>query len=194
MKFLIFGAIALVLAVSVVYDMLFVSPPVSENQLAQNETALSGSEKGRQAPDISFSTLDGTTLNLRKLSGKVVLLNFWASWCPPCLEEFPLFLKLLKEFKGEVVLVAVSNDEKEESIYSFLREFEKEYKKELKSPNIHIVWDKDKYITDDIFNTAQFPETIIISKNSQMVRKVVGNSKWDGPDIKEFLHGLVAAK
>jgi thiol-disulfide isomerase/thioredoxin len=67
---------------------------------------------GMTAPSIPMRTYDGKKLSLEDLRGKVVMLDFWATWCPPCLVEMPSLLKLAKEFEGKgLVFVAASRDE-----------------------------------------------------------------------------------
>jgi len=87
-------------------------------------------------------------------------------------------------------LVAVSNDDEISAIYQFLKNFEDEFPEELKSPHLRIVWDKDRKITSEVFNTDQFPETIIISPDTRMARKVVGDIEWNGQEITGFLDSL----
>ncbi len=74
---------------------------------------------GESAPDFSLTTENGRTVSLNNFGGKVLLLNFWASWCPPCVEETPSLSELAREFgpKGLVVL-AVSVDDKPEGVSS----------------------------------------------------------------------------
>ena len=86
----------------------------------------------------------------------------------------------------------MSNDEKESYVNDFLEQFEGEFQKELKSEFLYVVWDKDKHITNDIFNTVHFPETIIISTDSRMAKKIVSAIEWDGEDMTGFLNNLLA--
>ncbi|HET6566790.1 MAG TPA: TlpA disulfide reductase family protein [Rhodothermales bacterium] len=71
-----------------------------------------GESVGPAAPEFTRTTMKGNDLSLSDLKGKVVVVNFWATWCPPCREEIPDFIKLQKEFKDSgVVFVGVSEDE-----------------------------------------------------------------------------------
>ncbi len=142
-------------------------------------------------PKVSFAGLNGDAFTLEEFGGKVVLLNFWASWCPPCAVEFPSLLRLIRHYEGKVVLVAVSNDEDKEAVGKFLKDFEGEFAADLKSPNLRIAWDKDRGLSSNVFNTVQFPETIIISKDSRMARKVVGDIQWDSDEIRSFIDTLL---
>jgi thiol-disulfide isomerase/thioredoxin len=144
-------------------------------------------------PKVSFVDLEGGAFTLDEFKGKVVLLNFWASWCPPCAVEFPSLLRLIRRYDGDVALVAVSNDEDKEAIGKFLKDFEGEFAAELKSPSLRVAWDRDRGLSGNTFNTVQFPETIIVSPDGRMARKVVGDIRWDSDEIRSFMDALLAA-
>lgn len=144
-------------------------------------------------PQVSFVGLNDDAFTLDEFKGKVVLLNFWASWCPPCAVEFPSLLRLIRHYEGKVVLVAVSNDEDKEAVGKFLKDFEGEFAVDLAGPNLRIAWDKDRGLSSNIFNTVQFPETIIISPDGRMARKVVGDIQWDSDEIRGFIDTLLSS-
>jgi len=79
---------------------------------------------GQQIPPFTVTTLDGTTLNIAELKGKVILVNFWATWCKPCLYEMPLLEKeIWQEYRSpEFVMVAIAREQSEEEIASFRKE------------------------------------------------------------------------
>jgi thiol-disulfide isomerase/thioredoxin len=70
-----------------------------------------GLEAGKPAPDVTLVRLDGTPLPLGSLKGRVVLLNFWATWCPPCVEEMPELVAIAKEYEAKGVVFVASNQE-----------------------------------------------------------------------------------
>lgn len=144
-------------------------------------------------PQVSFVGLNDDAFTLDEFKGKVVLLNFWASWCPPCAVEFPSLLRLIRHYEGKVVLVAVSNDEDKEAIGEFLKDFEGEFAADLAGPNLRIAWDKDRGLSNNVFNTVQFPETIIVSPDGRMARKVVGDIQWDSDEIRGFIDTLLSS-
>lgn len=78
--------------------------------------------EGDTAPDFTADLADGSTFTLSEQSGKVVLLNFWATWCGPCVEEMPAFEKLQKEYGDEVAVLAVNCLEDEETVRQFVAE------------------------------------------------------------------------
>ena len=134
-------------------------------------------------PEVKFQTLSGKSLELNKLPGEVILLNFWASWCAPCLAEFPSMLALVKQSKGKVKLVAISIDKLEADARKFLSKI---HYTESKYPNSYFAWDKDKEISKKQFSTIKIPETFII-KDGKIVKKIIGGITWNEDVIKPYL-------
>lgn len=135
-------------------------------------------------PPFELPRLDGSKLTLADLKGKVVILNFWASWCNPCVEEFPSFIELVKHFKGDVVIVAASTDDNEADMTAFLKAFG------LPKENIEVVWDKGRVVANQ-YGVGKIPESFIISKDGKLVRKVAGIDNWVTPGAIEFFNELV---
>ncbi len=171
---------------AIAYDTMFSSPEmVSVN--GENKGRLD-SKKWEIVPDISLKTIAGKDISTHGFEGKVILLNFWASWCPPCIHEMPSMFNLVDKSDGKVILIAISNDENEADYQKALRKFEKKYGHVINGKNTHIVWDKDKSITSDIFNIIRYPETIIITPDFKMARKIVGGDfKWDSEEFELYL-------
>ncbi len=131
--------------------------------------------QGDKVPAFSFQTLEGQTFNIRDKEGRIVLLSFWATWCPPCVKEFPLLLEVARQYPDEVTLVAISSDFQEENLSRFLAKDQNKIGNADK--NIHIVLDKDSSITRDLFQTFRLPEMIVLDKSGLMRTKFVG-AKW----------------
>ena len=103
--------------------------------------------------------------------GKVVLINFWATWCGPCVEELPSLNNLAKKYKDELVVLAIS-DESADTIKNFLMAF----------PDFHsnfILANKSKQETQAIFSIKMLPETYILNKKGILMERIVGPQKWD---------------
>ena len=115
-----------------------------------------------------------------------MLLNFWASWCVPCRQEFPELIEAVQWGEGALSLVAVSVDSSKEDIKKFLGQLN--MKQNLKNPNIHIVWDPE-FKTATQFNVIKFPETFILNKDLKIVKKVSGLFLLEKvkPDLIKFL-------
>ncbi len=178
-------------ALIMMYDTISVSiTPMKKNDAEENTKFIS-SNLNEKVPDFTFKNLDGKGFSIEDFRGKVVMLNFWASWCLPCKKEFPSMLRLMKYFDGEVVFVAVSTDMKLSSIQYFLKSFETEFSSEINSQNLHVVWDEKHDISQDLFHVLRMPETIIIDRQGNMVRKVVGDIHWDSEKTLNYFRKLL---
>jgi cytochrome c biogenesis protein CcmG, thiol:disulfide interchange protein DsbE len=137
---------------------------------------------GDTAPDFSVRTAGGLNLTRQNFGGKVLILNFWATWCPPCIEETPSLNALAKQYgpKG-VVILGVSIDKNEQKYKKFLDRF---------GIAFPMTRDADHKLADE-YGTYQFPETYIIDKNGKVVQKIISNTNWNGPEIKAFLDNLL---
>jgi thiol-disulfide isomerase/thioredoxin len=137
--------------------------------------------------DFEAKTLDGQSLRLSQFRGKIVVVNFWASWCGPCIEEMPSLIKLVRAFPKDVELIAISGDSSREDIESFLKSFP-----ELKTlPNIHLVWDETKSLSQT-YQIFKLPESILLDGQQKVVKKISGIINWSAPDAFEYMKQLVA--
>jgi cytochrome c biogenesis protein CcmG, thiol:disulfide interchange protein DsbE len=136
------------------------------------------SKIGKTAPD--FKVSDGSnSIQLADYRGKVVLLNFWASWCGPCIQETPALVELHHEHP-ELAILAVSIDEDPAAYQRFLNRFHVDLK---------TVRDPDQKVAK-LYGTDGWPETYIIDRKGIIRRKVVGDPDWSNPEIRTFLQGL----
>lgn len=140
-------------------------------------------EKG--VPEFAVNSLDGKSIKLSDFRGKLVLVNFWATWCAPCVKEFPSMKRLVDTMGGEVVVLAISYDRHREDIDAFVKAFGG-----IPS-NFHIAWDKEKK-SGEIFGTNVLPETYIISRDGKLIRKIAGEATWDEPMAIKFFKDLAS--
>ncbi|HYY68782.1 MAG TPA: TlpA disulfide reductase family protein [Terriglobales bacterium] len=134
---------------------------------------------GRPAPDFTLQDSD-RTVSLHELRGKIVVLNFWASWCPPCIEEMPSLVKLQSSLKDRVVVLAVSVDEDDGSYRTF-----------LKNNNVDLLTVRDpQQKSNHLYGTFKFPETYVIDRRGFVQRKFIGAVDWTRPDVLEYLKKL----
>lgn len=146
-------------------------------------------KKSQEVPNLKLKLLSGKEIQLHDLKGSIVLLNFWASWCGPCVEEFPSMISLIQKMHGKVKLLAISNDSDLKDIDDFFDRFKN--LGDLKNhPDIFVVWDHDLKISQDQFNVIKFPETIILNQRMEMERKVVGVTDWVGDSMLKYLESL----
>lgn len=130
------------------------------------------------APDFSFQTYGGNTYHLRGLTEKGVVLHFWASWCAPCIAEFPVLLEKIHNAHGNLALVAVSIDDDRSAMDSFITRLQKQMGGNGEDTHVYWVWDEKKDISLKTFSTADVPETILIDSRRRMIDKIAGNPGW----------------
>lgn len=117
------------------------------------------------APTFSLKLLDGKTVRLQDLRGKVVVLNFWASWCPSCRQEAPALENTYRAYKDKgVIFLGIGINDTEENLKAFVEEFKKTYPNGL---------DATRRIAD-AYGVTGVPETFIITKDGQIARKFIG--------------------
>jgi peroxiredoxin len=129
--------------------------------------------QGISAPDFSLHTLDGRSLALSSLRGKVVVLNFWATWCGPCKDEMPSLQRLKESFKtGEFELLAITTDAQREAIARFVHSLG------LAFP---ILLDETKDVSA-AFGVRGLPTTVLIERDGRLLARAVGPRAWDSPE------------
>ena len=148
-----------------------------------NPSSGSGPENGLPAPNFSLPDLDGQMVSLADYRGKVVLLNIWATWCPPCLEEMPSMEKLYQELKGEgFEILAVSIDESgAQDVLPFMQ------KHKLSFPALT----DSKGAIKNLYQTTGVPESFIIDKDGILVEKVIGPRNWAIPEAIRYFRNLI---
>jgi peroxiredoxin len=135
---------------------------------------------GTVAPDFTVQDVD-RKVSLSGLRGKIVVLNFWASWCPPCVSETPSLVAMSRRMRDHnVVVLAVSVDDDDSAYHKFIKE---------QGMDMLTVRDADKK-SNDLYGTHVFPETYIIDRNGVLRRKVIGEMDWTTREMTEYLTKL----
>ena len=135
---------------------------------------------GEAAPDFSVQDSD-RSVALKQFRGQVVILNFWATWCPPCQLELPSLISLQERTRTKgVVVLGVSIDVDDDAYHRFLK---------ARNVNFLTVRDPEQKVSG-IYGTHGWPETYIIDRQGVLRRKVVGPIDWNAPDVLEFLNKL----
>jgi len=135
---------------------------------------------GKTADDFALM-IDGKAQHLSDYRGKVVVLNFWASWCPPCVEEAPALNRLQRHLEplGATIL-GVSIDEDPDA-----------YKTFLARRHVDFITVRDpSQSAAKLFHTEMWPETYVIDRNGKIRSKYVGATDWSDPEIRAFLKSL----
>jgi cytochrome c biogenesis protein CcmG, thiol:disulfide interchange protein DsbE len=135
---------------------------------------------GVPAPDFVVQD-DQAKIALTQFRGQVVVLNFWASWCPPCIEETPSLVAMQQQLKAKgVVVVAVSIDEDEDAYHRFIKQYGISFPT-VRDPSGRI---------EHLYGTVKIPETYIIDRDGVLRRKFVSDVEWTAPDVVKFLTSL----
>ncbi|MGA8491139.1 MAG: TlpA disulfide reductase family protein [Terriglobales bacterium] len=135
---------------------------------------------GTAAPDFTIQDAD-RKVSLGQFRGKVVLLNFFASWCAPCAEEMPSLVQVQERFQNKgVTVLGVSIDVDSDAYHKFLKDYKIDF------PTVR---DPDQK-TSSLYGTFKWPETYVIDRNGIVRRKFIGPVEWSQPEIVDFLSKL----
>ncbi len=137
---------------------------------------------GDSAPDFSIRAENGKTVTAREFGGKLLLLNFWATWCQPCVQEIPSLDALQKELgpKGLVVL-GVSVDKDQKAYTEFIKRF-----------GISFLTARDpEQVINGKYGTLQYPESYLIDRSGKVVEKIVGQENWSAGQMVKHVKSLL---
>lgn len=157
------------------------TPVTTEDDLL-TELSIEQMDKKTSAPDFTLKDLSGETVRLRDLRGKVVFLNFWATWCPPCRLEMPMMEELHKEFGNQgLVILAINNLEGSKEIKAFIKQHNLTF--------TTLLDEKGKVF--ELYRTWSLPTTYLIGKNGEVVGKVIGYRDWHSDLAQSLLRQLL---
>src|SRR6267378_3637452 len=141
---------------------------------------------GRTAKDFPLE-IAGKPGHLTDLKGKVVILNFWATWCPPCVEETPALNRLQKYIASRNgVILGVAADEDPAAYEKFLRD-----------QSVTFLTYRDPSTRDNHspiaqgYGTSMYPETYVIDRHGKIARKFIGFQHWDSPDMLAYFDSVL---
>ena len=138
-------------------------------------------------PDLTLPRIDGGELSIKELRGQIVIVNFWASWCNPCVEEFPSMLKLVERFKGQIVVYAVATDDDRKDVEAFIKAFG------LPKPGFNIVWDNKKEAMKT-YGVDKVPESFLVNRDGKLIRKVLGIENWASDNAAQYFDLILSGK
>ena len=139
-------------------------------------------QPGDRAPEFVLADDQGIGVSLDDYKGKYVLLNFWATWCAPCVQEIPSLNQTYQQFedKGFVVL-AISIDEDEDQYRNFIADARVSF------PTVR---DPERTVSGR-YGTTKYPESYLIDPDGEVLRKYVGAEDWSRPEIVNYLRSLL---
>jgi peroxiredoxin len=137
----------------------------------------------KKAPDFSLKDLNGKKFEMKQFKGKVIFLNFWATWCGPCKEEMPGLEVLHRQFKEKnFVLLTISVDyEGMKPVREFIDKHQYTFPVLL----------DPKSETLDPFEVKGIPTTFLVDKNGRMIGKAIGSRDWKSPEVMSLLNLLI---
>ena len=162
--------------------VLFVTGATAANA-GRGEISLLAEPK--KLPEIVFYDEANNSVTLGKWQGKVVLLNIWATWCPPCVKEMPTFDRLQKRLGGDFFQVVVL------SVDEAGTKAVKKFFGEIKVKNLDIYMDPN-FKAAGTLNALGLPTTILIDLKGQELGRLVGPAEWDTPEMISFFKGIIA--
>src|ERR1700674_4118431 len=141
---------------------------------------------GKTAQDFSLE-IDGKPGHLSDYRGKIVVLNFWATWCPPCVEETPALNRLQKYIASRNgVVLGVAADEDPNAYEKFLRD------QGVIFPTYRDPATKDNHSPiAQTYGTSMYPETYVIDRNGKIARKFIGFQQWDSPEMLAYFDAIL---
>jgi cytochrome c biogenesis protein CcmG, thiol:disulfide interchange protein DsbE len=135
---------------------------------------------GEKAPAFQVHADNGRSVSVPNFGGKVLILNFWATWCPPCIEETPSLSQLAKDYASRgVVVLGISVDTNESEYRAFLSKYKPEFLT-VREAQVH----RD-------YGTFMYPETYIIDSGGKVVQKIAQGADWSSPDVRSYIDSLL---
>jgi len=131
-------------------------------------------QKGDSAPGFSVTTDSGKRISRSDFGGKLLVLNFWATWCPPCVEELPSLHQFAQQVGDSgVVVLGVSIDKSEQNYKRFLQRNRVAFET-ARDPDANIAAE---------YGTFKWPETYVIGKDGKVLQKYIGPVEWTDPKV-----------
>jgi thiol-disulfide isomerase/thioredoxin len=135
---------------------------------------------GDTAPGFAIRADNGRTVSVPAFGGKLLVLNFWASWCPPCVEETPSLSRFAAAYANRgVTVLAISVDEDEKAYRNFVQRFQPAFLT-ARDGEIH-----------ERYGTFIYPETYFIDAKGKVVHKIAQGADWDDPKLKQYVESLL---
>jgi thiol-disulfide isomerase/thioredoxin len=138
---------------------------------------------GDLAPDFQLEDTKGNKVSLSELRGKIVMVNFWATWCPPCIEEMPSMERLNEALGGDdFVMLAINTEQNGRAVVPAFLE---------KTPYTFPILYDDKGDVQKHYGVFKFPESFIVGKDGKVVEKIIGPLDWSSLKTITYLQGLI---
>lgn len=137
---------------------------------------------GDSAPSFSITSDSGKAITQANFGGKVLILNFWATWCAPCVQEIPSLNVLQNRFRDRGLVVLGVSVDKDEAAY---RQFVSRFRLSFLTAR-----DPEQKINND-YGSVQFPETYIINSEGKVVNKIIGEANWTEDKMVNYVQSIL---
>jgi thiol-disulfide isomerase/thioredoxin len=135
---------------------------------------------GDTAPEFALTADNGRAVSVPNFGGKILVLNFWASWCGPCVEETPSLSRFAEDYAGKsVVVLGVSVDKEEKAYRNFLQKYKPGF-----------LTARDLKVHED-YGTFMYPETYIIDAKGKVLLKIAEPADWTDPKMTRYIDSLL---
>ena len=135
---------------------------------------------GDDAPEFTVAADNGRTVSVPHFNGKLLVLNFWASWCPPCVQETPSLSQFAADYADKgVVVMAISVDKDEKAYRNFVQKFHPAF------------LTAREFKTHEDYGTYMYPETYLIDSRGKVVRKIAEAADWNDPQLRQYINSLL---
>ena len=135
---------------------------------------------GDSAPDFTITADNGKTVTLPNFGGKLLVLNFWATWCPPCVQETPSLSNFAQQFADKgVVVLGVSVDKDPNAYRAFLQKYRPAF-----------MTARESKLHED-YGTFMYPETYIIDSKGKVIKKIAEAADWNDPQLLQYVNSLL---
>jgi peroxiredoxin len=140
-------------------------------------------QKGSEAPGFELPSLAGEDVTLESYRGRLVVLNFWATWCPPCVAEMPSLQRLERALGPEgLAVVTVSTDEDDEVLQEFVTRH---------GLTLPVLRDPGGRVASGVYRTTGYPETFVIDRDGTLLSHTIGPAEWDSAEALDHFGGLL---
>ena len=171
-------------SLTLAFAAAMVSSALAQTVLPDLSHHLTQIAKPQPAKNFSFKDLDGKTRSLSDYRGKVVLVNFWATWCPPCRREMPSLERLNQKLQGEpFIILAVDQWESYDLVFAFTGQLDPQ-------PTFPILFDSKSQASKQ-WDVKGLPASFIVDKQGRVVYRAMGGREFDHPEIEQLIRKLL---
>lgn len=138
------------------------------------------------APDFRLEDMDENLYSLKDFQGKVLLINFWATWCPPCRREMPSMERLYQKMKDndDFTVIAINQFESPDHVFAYMADLGTD-------PSFPILFDRESRISE-AYKVAGLPTTYLVDKKGKVRYRAIGGREFDHPEVEKLILELMA--